>query len=149
MNLYEPPATKVESERHSKMNEPTKLGYFLAVLGLLLYGISLFGFLAGVVRVMDDFAGVRVEPSEMAQRFSVTLLTFFWSFIFAIPSVYLVLKVNERGWMRKVWFYKGAVTLSAIWMLLIPLGTIIGSVCMFAMTRKKKLYFPLSEKTED
>ncbi len=118
------------------------MGKILAIIGALLhlgpvYGLA--GTAIGMVKAFDTISTVgKANPAALNEHISLALSTTAEGLIAAAAGIVFVYIAFKFCQYRERWFYHALALISAFWMLFFPLGTILGGLCLYRLTRMKQ-----------
>jgi len=118
-------------------------GRVMAIIGLLLMLVPLFGFIWAVYRVVSVFQMPGSQDPEAFEGGSIAAFTTIawtmgWGLITGGPGIILVLVAVLKQGNRERWFYRAAVIVSVIWwFLFFPMGVLIGGYLLFIFRSRK------------
>ncbi len=127
-------------------NEKTKPTVLLGgIVGLLLLIGPIQGLLGTVIGMLGAFTELEktgtADPEDLASHISVALLTTLWGWLFSLVGMGIVLTYHFKGLIRKPWFYRANIAISAATLIIFPFGTISGGVVLWFFCRNRSVYF--------
>jgi biopolymer transport protein ExbB/TolQ len=114
-------------------------GKSLALCGTILQIGIVFGFVGTVVGMMRAFAKIseteKVQPATVAAEISIVFQATSIGMALAFVGFILILIALTGTKYRGRWFYRILWTISILWLLFFPIGTIVGIMTMLYLSR--------------
>jgi hypothetical protein len=121
-------------------------GKSLATWGVALHAGLLIGLVSAIYVLTHTLsmsnAGTETVTDEMANNLATAMYLSIAGFLLALAGLILVLIALLSMRYRAAWFYKSVYVCAIIWLLRIPLGTVLGIILILFLRRHRGEFFP-------
>ncbi|WP_196139947.1 MotA/TolQ/ExbB proton channel family protein [Aliikangiella sp. G2MR2-5] len=138
--IYNPPTSEIVARQVKR----EQLGKILSLIGCILQSALVFGIIIFIVDMVIAFQETTLygsgDPKVMAGMVSSALISVVLGCVVAFPGLLMNITALLISSYSATWLFRFLITSSIFWILVFPIGTLLGVVLLVVALKKRKIY---------